>query len=337
MGSGHGTGSGVDVALRRFARAFSVTEQRIVATAAVLLAVFGLALLPPEVPERFDLDHTAHAAAIEQMRAGAPYHDAMHEAMVVRDGGPSGAVRSFRLPTVFQLWVGLPDHYGSYVVLLAVVGAALVWLLPRGPLIVLPIVLYLIVMAYPRLEAGWVGFWLTVELWAVLPALVAVGAWWRRGDHAAAFAALLAASMREHLVLLLFGGLLAAWRQGRVRWPWMVAIGCFAALYTWHTAQALPFIADVGWEAPLFGYGTPGNVARMAGHGLPAGPVTGLLLMGTALWRSRSDPLPVPLLLLPLSGLIVGRLYWGAMIVPVALLALVGNGPTGPDRADASL
>lgn len=316
---------------------FSQTEQKWIAAVALVTAVLVVGLGTPQHADNFDVDHDAHAYTLELLAGGVPYHQAMHEAMVVRDGGPSGSARSFRLPTMFWIWSVLPDAYWSLLAAIVVVGMALIWLLPHRPLVVPVLGLYLAVNAFPNLvDRGWHGQWLTVELWAVQVALLAIAFWWRRRDRAAAGAATLSAFMREHLLLLLVGGALAAWRQRRPVWPWLTGLGLFAAFYAWHTWQASPFVVDVGYEQPLFLDGGLRSVGAMSGFGLPAAVLVGPVLMLVALWRTRRDWMPLPLLTLPLGGLFVLRSYWGLMVVPVAILVAVAvpSKPPNPQQAD---
>jgi hypothetical protein len=308
---------------------FSLTEQRWIATGTIILAVLFVALASPAGPDTVDVDHAAHAATLATM-GEVGYHQAMNDAMVVRDGGPSGSVRAFRLPTMFWIWSTLPDIYWTYVPLLMMVMIALAWLIAR-PLVAPAIALYLIVQAYPHLDdRGWQAQWLTVELWAVLPALGAVALWHRRHDLPAAALATCAAFLREHLALLVVGGAVQAWREQRRVWPWLVGLVSFAGYYLWHAARSLPFVAEIGFEQALFGRGAISHVGLMAGFGLPASVVFGPLLVGIALWRSGRGLMTVGLLLLPLAGLITSRPYWGLMVVPVAMLVAVEGRGQGP-------
>jgi hypothetical protein len=304
---------------------FSLKGQRWIATAAIILGVLFVALATPSAPDTVDLDHGAHAATLKAM-GEVGYYQAMNDAMVVRDGGPSGSVRSFRLPTVFWAWGALPNVFWAYVPLLMLVMIALAWGV-RRPLVAPVIALYLIAQAFPYLDdRGWHGQWLTVEIWAVLPAMGAVILWHRRRDLAAAAFATAAAFLREHLVLLLMGGAVQAWREQRRVWPWLLGLISFAAYYLWHATQALTFVAEVGFEEPLFANGAVAHIGLMAGFGLPLSVVLGPQLIGFALWRCRKDLMTVGLLLLPLSGLLTLRSYWGLMIVPVAMLIAVESG-----------
>jgi hypothetical protein len=101
----------------------------------------------------------------------------------------------------------------------------------------------------------------------------------------------------------------------------------FAIAYASHAVMATPFVADQGYEAPLWWTGGPVEAATMAGFGLPMPLVVGPVLVLVALWRSRRDLMLAPLLLLPLAGLLGARPYWGLMVVPVALALLVGGAP----------
>jgi hypothetical protein len=302
---------------------FSIGEQRVMAVVVTLAVVAGWWWVAGPV-ETVDVDHLAHQTTVANLDVG--YYTAMTDAMIERDGGPSGSVRAWRLPTIFWFWSIIGTDWSSYLLLLAAAGIALVWLLPR-PLLVPFLALYLAVNSFPQLERGWQAQWLAVELWAVLLALTAVGFWWRRREVPAAAAAVGAALLREHLVLLIFGGAVQAWREKRALWPWLAGLSVFAIAYAIHAVMAMPFVADQGYEAPLWWTGGPVEAATMAGFGLPMPLVVGPVLVMVALWRSRRDLMPLPLLLLPLGGLLGARPYWGLMVVPVALALLVGGAP----------
>jgi hypothetical protein len=306
---------------------FSINEQRVIAVVVTLTIVMGWSWFAGPV-DAVDVDHRAHEATVANLGSG--YYPAMTDAMLERDGGPSGSVRAWRLPTLFWLWGVIGTDWSAYLVLLAVACVALIWLLPR-PLLVPFLALYLAVNSFPQLERGWQAQWLSVELWAVLLALAAIGFWWRRLELVAAAATVGAALLREHLVLLVVGGALQAWREKRPMWPWVGGLGVFAVAYAAHTAMAMPFVADEGSEAPLWWTGGLTEAATMAGFGLPMALVLGPMLVVAALWRSRSDLMPVPLLLLPIAGFVGARPYWGLMVVPVAIAVIVGS------AADAAL
>jgi hypothetical protein len=302
---------------------FSSNEQRTIAAVVTLTVLIGWSILAGPA-DTVDVDHRAHEATVAGLDDG--YYRAMTDAMMERDDGPSGSVRAWRLPTLFWLWSMIGTQWWTYLVVLAFGCIALIWLLPR-PLLVPFLALYLAVNSFPHLDRGWQAQWLTVELWAVLLACAAVAFWWRQMELPAAAAAVGAALLREHLVLLVAGGAVQAWRKNRPLWPWIGGLGLFAVAYAIHTVMALPFVADVGFEAPLWWTGGLAEAAAMAGFGLPASSLVGPALIGFALWRSRRDLMPMPLLLLPLTGFVGARPYWGLMVVPVAIVVLVDGTP----------
>lgn len=293
---------------------FSTRELRLVGAIAALAIIIAWALSAGPA-DTYDVDHLAHRQTAETMELG--FHHAMDQAMIERDGGPSGSVRSFRLPTLFWIWSVTGTDWATFLAFLACFAIVLVWLLPR-PLGVPVIILYLTVNSFPLLDRGWQAQWLAVELWAVPVAMIGIALWWRRRDIPAAAVATSAAFLREHLALLLIGGLLQAWREGRRSWPWLTGLASFGLFYAWHAASTLPRLADVGAEAALWGGGIDGFIA-ISSFGIPGG----FLLWGLAFWRCRRDWLPIPLLLLALAGFLVDRPYWGLMVVPMALLVIV--------------
>lgn len=312
---------------------FSVTEQRVVAALLTVVAILVLASRPPDVPQTVDVDHLSYARAVEHMRDGLGYHEAMQQSMVETLGEPRN-VRAFRPPTMFWAWQA-GHGWWVYVGFLAATMLALAWLLDR-PLVVPLVATYLTVNAYPLLDRGWQAQWLALELWAAPLMLLTVALAWRGRDRPGAVAGTLAALVREHGALVLAGGLLSAWRARRPVWPWAAGLLVFVAFFGWHVWSASGLFVPGGSEPPAME-----PVPWMAGFGLPWPLVSGWLLVAAAVWRSRAEWLTLPVLALPLLGLVVGRPYWGLMIVPVAMLAVTraggeSAGPAGATRPPAS-
>jgi hypothetical protein len=274
------------------------------------------------------LDLKIYRETTDRMKTGEGYYPAMTEAMTAFDAGPAGSVRAYRLPTIFWLWryccLTWPATFLLVVAIGVLVGVASL------PIIGLLTVLWLTA----GLHGSGLDAWAFVELWTVpfcIGSVIAIrrGAWgW------AAILALCAALVREQAVLVLLGGLVAAWYYGRSLWPWLASLTTWSAFLAWHICQVQPYLVSVGREQPMVGGGGAGAVAAMAGpytYGL------GLAIVVYALWKTRwtaSWWLVAPLLILvPLSGLVVARNYWGFLVLPTALALLgqvfVGSGKSG--------
>jgi hypothetical protein len=157
-------------------------------------------------------------------------------------------------------------------------------------------------------------------------------AWKHRRDGLAAGLAAAAFCVRETTGLLLVGGLLAAWRTGRRRTPWVVGIVAAGIVTLLHAHAAGPFLAGPGQgaETPLLGTGRPWFVPTMMGGGLPLGAVLGPVLWLAAMAHVRRGPGRFPghedravatlHLWLPLLGLVLRRDYWGLLVLPLVLV-----------------
>src|SRR5206468_4192519 len=114
-------------------------------------------------------------------------------------------------------------------------------------------------------------FWGWVEIWTLPLILVAMLALRRERWTAAVALALLAALVRELAVLLLIGGILAAWTSRRSLFPWALAIVVWIAALLAHIAATRSFLVPVGQEAPLLG--TAGPLSIFTAAGPRTGPV----------------------------------------------------------------
>jgi hypothetical protein len=304
-----------------------VRRPAVVAALAAVLAVCVLYAVaaPGRGREQF-VDQAINRQTVEAMRGGAGYYDAM-DAALRHYNGPAASVRAYRTPTAFVLWRWLPGAEGrwlAYVVMVAAVSLLLFGVTGQ-PWTVPAVALYLLRFGRPHNSLGWIDQYLLVELWAI-PAIVGAVAAWRRGARRLALAlAVLAASIREIAALLVVGGLLAAAAKRVSRRAAAVAAAGVAALVVAHSIAARSHLVEHGREIALLG---TGGVDRMLGMAAPNLPHR--VVVGAALWvlswvwlvRHRDELLLFcgPLLLLPLTGLFVGRDYWGLLIVPLEIV-----------------
>ena len=91
-----------------------------------------------------------------------------------------------------------------------------------------------------------------------------------------------------------------------------------------HSHLAHPYLVahGKGVELPLLGTGGPGSVATMMGFALPLGVVVGPILWSAAVvhcWR-RAEVLALGLLVVPLTGVLIARPYWGLVSLPAVVV-----------------
>lgn len=287
----------------------------LVATLAVvvLALVFALGGRGPLDPE--SADEVIGRTAVSGMDAGDGYYPAMDRALRSTNG-PARTGRAFRLPLVFEAWHLLPGEGAVWLALVALIGVAGVAVARTSdaPLVAPLVAGYLFHVAHQDQH-------LIVEVWAA-PLLVLALACWRRGwQVAAAVLAATATLVRELAVLLLVGGL---WSGRRRPLAWLVALGLATAGVLAHFAHAGSYASADGVEAALIGTGGPRRVLDMAGVGFTPAAAFGLVLWPLAWLRLRRDRelarFAGPLLALPLVGLLVGRDYWGFVVVPFLLV-----------------
>ena len=285
------------------------------------LVLVGLCLgyaLTPGHDNHLNVDHAVYLTTVHRMHHGTGYYPAMDRALR-RQIGPAETSRAFRPPTVFLLWSLLPGDRWIWLLLVALVGAA-GWVLlglTDAPWAVPLIALYLLYNAWNK--------YTLVELWTVPLIVGALWAWRADRPTVAAGVACAAALVRETSAPLLVGGLFAAWRAGRPRWPWATGLAVFAAGLALHAHLASPHLSAHGAESPLLGTGrAPFSVARWMGFGLPAGPVVGPILWGLTVWRLTHHrdfgDLMLPSMAMPVLGVLITRDYWGALLVPFTIL-----------------
>jgi hypothetical protein len=276
------------------------------------------------------LDEHVYRQTVVEMRGGAGYYEATVDALGAVYGPPS-QVRALRPPTLFVAWRWVPGSETGIrlaFVVFAALSGLLAWLLTRrwwtGPAV------FVWMVAAAGLLPGMVAQEHLAELWVVPFVLGAWWAWRSDRDWLAVGPVIVACACREFGVLLLIGGVLAAAVERRSVRPWIAgwfAVGLLAAA---HVHEAALVLTAGGRESPLigYGYGLAERIGRMAGFGLPARLVVGPVMFAAALWGlwRRRDLLVAPLALLPLTAVIADRPYWGALVVPVYLVAVGGLG-----------
>jgi hypothetical protein len=265
-----------------------------------------------------NVDHATYLVTVHNMRGGAGYYPAT-DAALRRFIGPASTPRALRLPTIFLFWRVLPSDRAIWLVLCASVFVS-TWLLSR--LTTTSVVAAPAIAAY-LLYNAWNKFTL-VELWVLPLTAGAVVAWLRHRDRTAAGLALAAALVRETTAGLLLGGLVAAHRAKRARWPWLTAIGVLIGVSLLHAHLASPYLVEHGTESPLLLTGRPPwSVFRWMGFGLPLGPLVGPIVWALAVARvvrdRRLSDFMIFFLLMPIGGFLITRDYWGALLVPFTL------------------
>jgi hypothetical protein len=260
-------------------------------------------------------DEVIGRTAVEHMRTGESYYEAMDQALRATNGPPK-SWRAFREPMIFELWSLLSNERAvwlAFVVLAGLAGLA-VAATSDAPLVAPLIPFYLLKSA--RLDQQFL-----VEMWAG-PALVIAIASWRRGWYrTAAVITTATVLIRELAVVLLVGGLLS---RRRDRTPWLVGLVVAVVCVGAHFAFAGRYASSSGSEAPLLGTGGLERALDMAGVGFSDRAIAGLVLWPVAWLRIRTDRelalFAGPLLAVPVLGLFVGRDYWGFVVVPTILL-----------------
>lgn len=299
--------------------------RRISLVAIVILCVTYVLATPHQPAKVESIDHHLAISAMDQMREGENYYDAMDVAL--REVyGPAETPRAYRSPAIFLVWRALPSEmwiWYLYVGLVALSGWFVV-VQSRHSIIGILVAAYLLSIARLRGGDGLVDQYAIVELW-VLPA--ALGAFYglRSGRwRLAAGLALVSSLIRELAIGLLVGGFSTALRSKRPLYPWIGAIVATAAFYLMHLLAVDPHLVTDGHETPLLGTGSVMAVLRIMGFGLPGGTVVGPILWALAIVRLRLDQQLLialaPYLALPLLGLLADRPYWGILVVPFTLM-----------------
>ncbi|MCU1345253.1 MAG: hypothetical protein JWL70_1519 [Acidimicrobiia bacterium] len=285
----------------------------------VLLVAGAVAAVASTHVPRVGGDPAVYLDTVHRMRHGIGYYRAMDEAMRAVGIGPVQSTRAFRPPTAFLLWRWLPSDRWIWVAFLALTLAATKAVLPmvRHRWVALCFTAYLLVVGFDGYS--------TPELWSTALIATGIGLAWQRRTLPALAVLLVATSFRELAVLALIGVVIDGWNRPHVR---AAAIGCGGALvgmYLLHSRGAAPFLVPVGQgkEARLIGSAHfPWSLLNMSGVWLPAGVLTGPLLLALALHRLRAVRrlwLLVPQFSLLLTGLLVHRVEWGMLVVPLTL------------------
>lgn len=295
----------------------------------VLIAI-GFAFYAPATADTEMIDHALFTEAVDEMRSGSGYYQAMEDAFAVVYGPERAelteSVRGFRPPTTFLLWRLLPNERAIWLLFVAVAAVCgiLASQLAAQPIAGVVVTAYLLAVGMLNVNGTWTAQFAATELWAIPFMLGAVLAIRRERWWLAAGLGLAAVAIRETSATLLLAGLGLA-LLGRVPWkPWVTSAVAAGGLYAGHAALAGPFI-EPGLAAALPSRAEiPGSLLRIVGFGLPAGPVIGLvlwLIAGWFVWRTQKHPLLLlSYLSLPLIGLVLERHYWGILVVPFTLI-----------------
>jgi hypothetical protein len=264
------------------------------------------------------------------VRGGEGLYQASVDGLAVI-GASVDQARALRQPWIFQLWAAVPDSWLLPLFFAVVVlgsTALAVRLVTFKPAA-------LLVGAWAATAGVFYGVdaWLLFELWAVPLVLGACLAWIHRLDWVAAACCVGAVALRETAVLLPLGFLAAAILQRRSPWPWIAGLATSAAILALHWSIAARYLDPEGRSAALLGTGSVDAVAYMTSFlVLPDALGVVLWAVGVALlWRSQLWP-TVPLALMPLTGLLVNRPYWGFLAMPLCVLALGGLPEREPRR-----
>jgi len=289
----------------------------------VLCALY--AVLPPARGQERFVDQVINRETVQSMRAGAGYYPAMDKALR-HHGGPVSSVRGFRMPTIFLLWRVLPGPRAVWLLFVGLVAVTAFLFLDvtSAPVIVPFVAWYMLNAARPHIGGAWVDQDLIVELWVVPFAAGVLWLWRRTRWGPAAALTAVATIVRELAAGLVAGGLLAAQVLRRPRWPWLVAAGAVVAGFAIHSTLASSHLVAHGSEIALLGTGGPDRVATMMGvglrHPLILGPLVWVLAVGRLATDRELRLLFLFYVTLPLTGFLVGRDYWGFMVVPFSIL-----------------
>lgn len=312
----------------------------IVCAGAVAVALAGST--PSLKPEVTDPD--VYLDAVHRMRGGEGYYDAMDAALRAAGIGPVESVRAMRMPTWFVLARWVPSDRLLWWAFLAmmVVCVVLVTHLVRRPVTA---VATAGLMALIGLEG-----YTFPDVWCVPLVLGAVLAARRQRWWLAIALATGATAIREVAALALVALAVEMVRTTRRWMPPLLALAAAAAMGLAHAHAVGPYLVAEGQgrEAQLIGssHGLS-SVASMASAWVPGGIAIGVPLYLLAVWSLRRSPLLCTLgvwLALPLVGVVVHRIEWGALVTPVAmalgldaLADLVGRGRSQTVPVDDSI
>jgi hypothetical protein len=294
---------------------------RITVAVAAVAAAVGAVVAPTRQSSRH-LDHKAYLATVRLVRGGEGIYQASVDGLAAI-GASVDQARALRQPWMFAVWALVPDSW-----LLPLFFAVVVF---GSTALAVPLVrvkpMALLVGAWAATAGVFYGIdaWLLFELWAVPLIIGACLAWVRRLDWVAAACCVGAVGLRETAVLLPLGFLAAAVVQRRSLWPWVAGLATSVAILALHWRLAADFLDPEGRSAALLGTGSIPAVGWMTSFlVLPDALGVVLWAVGLALlWRSQLRP-AVPLALMPLTGLLVNRPYWGFLAMPLCVLALGG-------------
>lgn len=281
-----------------------------------VIFVTGFTQPPAEI-----LDHHNYQVAIDGMRSGQGYYEAYEVGF--RDVyGPIPESRDIRFPTLYVALSLFPrgsEHvaYATMATLAGLVAVAWARFPPTGILATL----YLLTLAVADNESAQ---FLYAEFWVVPFVIGGVYAIDRGYDIAALASATLAFAIREQGILLLGGIALYLWTKRRHRPQATVLVGLSVVGYLLHVLAVQPYLdPENGVHTPLhLGWEPLDSFLRTTGFGLGVPSWGVLFLAGAFVWCYRHKLLVAvgPFLAAMFLTFWVNRPYWGATVVPLALV-----------------
>lgn len=264
-----------------------------------------------------DVDEAVFRQTLAQMHDGDGYYDAMHDALIVKEGRAPSNARAYRPPAMFVLLAPLPDGSLRFAVALPFVAMLLAaWRLGRpygewGGTTAVVLVGVWIVGAAPYL-------FLHAEVWG--GGLFLVGLALARSRTRTAGVVLGAAVLvRELFAPAFLVGLVLHRRKA----TWWMALAALVGLTAVHLHLAGQVLDPDGYQPPLHFTGryleaiSPGDQT----FGLVVGVVGGIAgLAGTVLaWKHRDPAAQIVLfhnLSLVVLTVLFGRTYWSYAFGP---------------------
>lgn len=293
-----------------------------------------------------DVDEVAYRQTLRLMQAGDNYYDAMHTALLEKEGAPPSEVRAIRPPTIFLLLEHFPERSWRWLSGLPIFATVLLgWALahffsPRAGAPAAVLVGLWMLGASPYL-------FLHAEFWGLPLALggLYLLATQRPGPAAGL---LMGATLVRELYLV---WLIAAFLVAPKRRAWWGCSGVVVVCAAVHAYLANQVLADHGYQPPLNGtlqglasfFGGFSPSATLLGGAVgAASAVLGFIALGRLLRRPRSRRLALAVLVaagvLLVLTTFAGRTYWGLTYGPIlAVFApLAFMGPTGSSGASGS-
>lgn len=282
-------------------------------------------------------DLITYGKVVDRLRAGEPYHQALHEELLAGDYG-TRSVFNWRPPFFLSMIALFPSNLWARAALMVLAALALglgSWLAGRsGGLVAVGVTAALLAMGLvsalvPQAE-------LACEVWAGALILISASAYGLNIRWLGVVAAVLALLTREIAAVYVIVCVVLAVRQRRWRevGAWVGALCGFAVYYGWHALTVLSLIgpADRAYPEGWLQFGGLGfDLGTATFNGLflllPVW-VTALYLplaiLGLIGWHSAARMAATVLGFLVLFALFgkPDNLYWGSMYTPLLALGL---------------